>query len=199
MTDRLRCFIAIELPDEVKLRIEMCQDHLKKGRHEFVKWVNPQGIHLTLAFLGDIQTDLLPRVEEAMDRAVADSTSIDLAVDELGVFPGWKQPRVVWLGIKGDIHKLELMHDSLSRELISLGYMPESRGFKPHLTLGRIRDGATSVQKREFGEWVSALQFDSRVQFKATNLSLMQSILKPSGAIYNRLNSAVFSLERSLY
>jgi len=193
VTEKLRCFIAVELPDEVKLSIESCQDYLKTGRHSFVRWVNPQGIHLTLAFLGDVSVEVLPGITEAMERAVMGSTLLDLTVTELGVFPGWQQPRVVWLGLKGDIHGLELVQTALTQELMQLGFMPESRSFNPHLTLGRIRDGATSDQKREFGEWVRAARFDNQVQFKATILSLMKSVLKPSGAVYSCLNSVVLS------
>jgi len=188
--ERVRSFIAIELPPEVRAELGSLEEKLKGGKHPFVKWVDPEGIHLTLKFLGGIPADMVPRVSEAMTGVAGAAARFSLRVGTVGVFPNWQRPQVVWVGVGGDVDRLAALHRSLEAALAKLGFAPESRSFKAHLTLGRLRERATPREKQDFGTWAQSVGYEGGPSFEVSALSLMKSQLTPAGAIYSRLASA---------
>ena len=187
--ERIRGFIAIELPPQIRAELSSLEEKLRAGQHPFVKWVDPGGIHLTLKFLGGIPSSAVLEIIEAMTRTAQPTSPFSLQLGGLGVFPNWQRPQGVWVGMGGDIDRLASLHRDLEAALSSLGFAPESRRFRAHLTLGRLRDRASPKDRQDFAAWARSVGFESKLYFEVDSLSLMKSQLTPSGAIYTQLAS----------
>jgi 2'-5' RNA ligase len=186
----VRSFIAIELPPELKAELAALEERLKAGRHSFVKWVDPDSVHLTLKFLGSVPVDTIPSIVEAITRACQPWPPFSLQIGGTGVFPNWQRPQVFWVGIGGEIGRLTALHRELESARSPLGFPPESRAFSPHLTLGRLRDRASAEDRRRFGQWAQSVQFEAQAPFQVDGMRLMKSQLTPEGPVYGLLASA---------
>ncbi len=184
---QIRSFIAIELPKELKYGLIQLQNELKSTRCSFVKWVAPEGIHLTLKFLGNIATQKVDEVTGAMDKASKGVLPFQLETTDLGVFPNLRRPNVFWLGVGGDLDKLAALQKRIDDTLEPMGFAREKRAFTPHLTLARIRESASPQNILEFGELITKTHSVIKYKIEVSNISLMRSQLLPSGAIYSRL------------
>ncbi len=185
----VRAFIAIKLPNSVKSTLSQLQDDLKQSDHAPVKWVDPDSIHLTLKFLGNIAVGTTPELTRAISEAARGIAPLRLELGELGVFPNLRAPRVVWIGLGGEIATLSVIQENIESALIPLGFSPERRAFSPHLTLGRVRERASPEERRRLGEAVSSLKMGAKLSFTVDSLSLMRSRLTREGAFYSRLSS----------
>ena len=185
----VRAFIAIELPAEVKSSLSGLIESLRIGRERSVKWMNPESIHLTLKFLGDIPERQIVDITSAMNGAAEGFSSFDLKLEGIGAFPELKSPRVVWTGIGGDTSKLMNLQKQVEQSLVPLGFTPEKREFSAHLTLGRVRENATHLERADLGLALGKLIPENASPFTVNRVSLMQSTLTRSGAIYNQLES----------
>ncbi len=185
----VRSFIAIELPQEIKAELTAMEENLKARRHPFVKWVDPESIHLTLKFLGSVALDTIPQIVEAMTRIAQPASPFPLQVRGAGAFPNWQRPQVIWVGIGGEIGRLAALQKELEAALSPLGFPPESRAFSPHLTLGRLRDRVSPEDRRRFGQWAESVKFEVSPSFEVDALRLMKSQLTPGGPIYSGLSS----------
>ena len=186
-SEQIRSFIAIELPRNVKDGLARLRSELERAEHPFVKWVNPESIHLTLKFLGNIPFKQVAEITKAIEAASKGISPFHLEISGLGAFPNLKQPRVLWVGIKGEIDKLVSLQQNIDLALAPLGFAKEERPFVPHLTLARIREGASPKERKSFGELVMSTSFEISYPFDVEAVSLMRSQLTPAGAIYTRL------------
>ena len=187
--EQIRSFIAIELPDELKLELTRLQAKLKLGKQSSVKWVDPYAIHLTLKFLGNVAVDRVDTIIGAMQESVEGISPFDLEINELGVFPNLRRVQVVWVGMGGQIDRLRQLQQNIESNLASLGFAPESRQFTPHLTLARVRERASPDERQKFGQLITNTEFDATYRFKVEAISLMKSQLTREGAIYSRTSS----------
>jgi len=187
--EKIRAFIAIELPDPVKDSLSSLEDGLRPAEHPYVKWVNPQGIHLTLKFLGNIATDQVPRIIEAITSASQGLSPLKLQIGGLGAFPNLQRPRVIWVAVTGEVDPLIALQRDIDQALVPLGFAIEKRPFSPHLTLGRLRERASPGERNSIGKLVMATESEGGPSMEVNQISLMRSTLTPSGAIYNRLAS----------
>ena len=188
--EQIRAFIAVELPPAVREAVESVVRELRSGIGDGVRWVRPEGVHLTLKFLGDIDAGSVPAVSRAMAQCAASAAPFDLFLEGVGVFPNARRPRVIWIGLGGALEPLLALQHSIDRELEGLGFARERRPFTPHLTLGRVRDGVLASQVRGVSEAVAATTVERRAELSVREVSLMQSDLRPSGAVYTRLYAA---------
>jgi len=186
--EEVRSFIAIELPEEAKIGLGKLRNELERTEYTFVKWVNPEGIHLTLKFLGNIPFKQVAEISEAMEGATQGISPFYLEISGLGAFPNLKQPRVLWVGISGELDKLLGLQRNIDSALSPLGFTKEERPFVPHLTLARIRETASHGERRAFGELVVSTSFEDKYHIAADAINLMRSQLTPAGAIYTRLS-----------
>ncbi len=193
--EQIRTFIAIELPDEVKAALFGLQSGLKSERQSYVRWVQAQGIHLTLKFLGNIAAHRAHEIGEALARACRGIMPFRLELDGLGAFPNFRSPRVVWVGLTGEIERLLELQAGVEKSLVPLGFPTEDRPFTAHLTLGRLRDDASREERLRFGELVASTQAQGLPSFEVGAVSFMRSELRPSGAVYSRLECV--SLEKA--
>ncbi len=187
--EQLRAFIAVELPTGAREALGSITRDLQAVAPVGVRWVRPEGIHLTLKFLGDIGAESVGPISQAMSRCAALVSPFDLFLGELGAFPSLKVPRVIWIGLGGALDALLGLQGSLEKEMERLGYARERRPFSPHLTLGRTREGVPTPQRRRVGDGVARASLKIIEELPVKEIALIQSILKPSGAMYTQLFS----------
>lgn len=180
----IRAFLAIDPPEEVLREIASIQDRLKETIQGEIRWVRPEGMHLTLKFFGSISGDDIAGITRVVEEYSAAAVHLDLVIKRVGVFPDMKRPRVVWLGTEGDVEKLIDLQRKLDVGFQNLGFEREDRPFRAHLTLGRIKT------PKEVTGLAKAIEFGAVITagcFRATSLCLFRSVLKPSGAVYTKL------------
>jgi 2'-5' RNA ligase len=191
--DILRTFIAIELPAEIHDALAAAISALRTTdtvAARSVKWVDSRSIHLTLKFLGDTPASSLEAIGCALAAAANTSHVLPLCLGRAGCFPSVRQPRVLWVGVSGDLEDLTKLQAAVERSVSPLGFPGEARPFAPHLTLGRVRDDAPTDVRQRMGAAVQALRLPA-LRFRAASISLMRSELRPGGAVYTRLAEAI--------
>jgi 2'-5' RNA ligase len=178
----VRAFVALPLDAEALERVTETIGALRP-RIAGIRWVRPEGLHLTLRFLGPSSPRALERMEPALRAAAAACPATVARLSGLGVFPERGSPRVLWLGVALEAQVLHLQQ-ACERAVIDAGFAAEGRAFRPHLTLGRWRDRAPrpSLPDIDLGESV------------LDRLVLFRSDLRPTGAVYTPLG--VFPLSR---
>ena len=189
----IRLFVAVFPHAEVARRLVEATRELAAGLSpRAVAWTRPEQIHLTLNFLGSVERGKVEGFQRAVEAACGRAGPIPLQARGLGCFPSPVRARVIWAGLSGNVTALEALKGALDESLAPLGFVPETRPFQPHLTLGRVKllNGgdrrhltATLPKWREtdFGAWT------------AERVDLMQSVLSPGGAEYAMVQS--FPLE----
>jgi len=187
--EQVRCFIAVELPDELKKGLTQLQSRLKSGEQPGIKWVDPYSIHLTLKFLGSVAVDRIDEITRAIEEAARGMPPFYLEVKELGVFPNLRRVQVAWVGVSGEVDKLGQLQQRIESNLARLGFAPESRPFTPHLTLARLRDQASPAERQRLGELIVSTRFETAYTIEVDAISLMKSQLTRDGAIYSRISS----------
>jgi len=196
--EQIRSFIAIKLSEEAKKGLTRLRKELERDEHRFVKWVDPGGIHLTLKFLGNIPSKRITEITGAIEEAAQGISPFHLEISGLGAFPSLRQARVLWVGIGGEVDKLSRLQQNIDSVLAVLGFANEERSFVPHLTLARIRQGASPPERRSFGELVGSAVFEDKYHIKVEAISLMRSQLTPAGAIYTCLSAVGLGHQESL-
>ena len=188
----LRAFIAVEIPHEIQQAIHsQAVSVLRKTTDSLVRWVSPENMHLTLKFLGDVSptnVDLLTR----MLSAEADSAHcFDLQIGGLGSFPSLRKPRVLYIGIQAPAG-LEALQRGVEAASRRLGYESEDRGFSPHLTIGRVRQDASTTDQQKIRQALEKIRIDSLGMARVDSVHLFKSDLRPTGSVYTKLFSAPF-------
>jgi RNA 2',3'-cyclic 3'-phosphodiesterase len=191
----IRLFVAVELSDEARIWSEAAIARAQRqlgSNASAVRWVAPSGLHLTLKFLGSVSPAQVPELTDHLRHHLADQPPLTLSVGRLGLFPGPRAPRVVWLALTGDLAGLGACQRRVEAASEPLGYPREMRPFQPHLTLGRVRDNATPEQLSAIASLPTRWPADSSAPFTSESASLMQSRLGPGGARYTRLAELAF-------
>ncbi len=188
----MRSFLAVEVPTSIRQGLATLQARLRESGAD-VKWVRPESVHLTLKFLGEIEVGAVADIREALDEVIQRHEPFLVRVRGVGCFPRMNQPRVVWVGLSGDGGRLISLQREVESAMEPLGLSREERGFRPHLTLGRVR----SPKGRERLAWlVQALQEEEVGEFQVRSVVQFQSELHPSGARYTPLWEAVLGQVR---
>jgi len=178
----IRCFIAIHLPNEVRNRISDYIIKLKATSND-VRWVQTENIHLTLKFLGEIDSSRVDQVKQSLNPISNKFSPFKLNVSGSGCFPGKKRPRVFWLGMEqGAENPLFSIHQWIEDKLEQLNFDKEKRRFSPHLTIGRVR----ARQQADYSDLFSCMEQNPFVPIEmfVQEIYFMRSFLKPSGAAY---------------
>ncbi|MCX6012888.1 MAG: RNA 2',3'-cyclic phosphodiesterase [Chloroflexi bacterium] len=192
----IRAFIAIELPENIKRYLTGLQAEIGQGNERYVKWVETQNIHLTLKFLGNISEATVPALSKAITEAVKDIPAFTLITGEPGSFPDNRNPRIIWTGLGGAVDTLVRLQKSIELNTQPLGFPADSKGFSPHLTLGRLRDNATFEQRQSTGKALSSINGKEKLPFTVNSVLLVKSTLTQQGPVYNHL--AAINLADSL-
>ena len=181
----IRCFVALNLPPELKGGLAELEARLKEARAD-VSWVKPENIHLTLKFLGGVEETRIPLIKRAIQEGLRGGGPLVLSLAGLGVFPNPRSPRVIWVGVEGDTERMEKLQKRLEQALEEVGFPREARSFSPHMTLGRMRSRQGTAGLMELVERLGEYRAGS---IQAESIELMRSQLHPAGAIYTILES----------
>lgn len=191
----MRLFVACELPDDVREGLGRLQDDLRKLDAGFLRWTRPEGIHVTLKFLGNVEEARVDQIDAALASAI-EPFKLNLRPATLGGFPsvslktgGGARLRVVWVGLEGDVEGLGELARRVEDALRPLGFPAERRPFAPHLTLARVRDGATSQERRRVADAISRYRPLTLPSMILQEVVLMRSVLGRGGSTYYRLGS----------
>lgn len=187
MSRTLRCFIAVEVPDALAAVAADFQLQLK-GAGIRARWVPPENVHLTLRFLGSIQENRVAPIVEAMHTAVTGIDPFTLTTADIGVFPAKGPPRVLWLGLAGNVERLNALHNALGTALGEVGIPQEKRTYQGHLTLARFKD---RISASRLADAVAHCGPPAPIPIVVDAIRLMESRLNPKGARYYRLDTTV--------
>ena len=190
----VRAFVALHISEAARRALTGAIASLRAAIplaiSQGVRWVDPKGIHLTLKFLGNIDAGLVEKVLDSMIQSARSSAPFSLELSGLGVFPGRRAPRVLWAGIGGDLDALGSLQRELEIILAAQGFQREERGFNPHLTIGRVRNGVSRDQGQRIVDAAASVQLGPTDPWRADALHLMRSTLTPQGALYDSLGAA---------
>ena len=193
VSETYRLFIAIELSDPVKHVLISVQERLRRDSPP-VKWVAPEAMHLTLQFLGETEARLLTRISTRLREALKNQPTFSLELGKFGAFPNLRHPSVLWVDISGATAVLNRMQASIVRELEPLGFPRETRPFRAHLTIGRVRREATSAQQQQLGATLAALPSLTTISWTIERVILFQSNLRPGGPRYTERDAVMLTL-----
>jgi len=179
--DKKRLFVAIDLPDEVRSKLQDLQRALKPFARD-AKWVNPAGIHLTIKFLGATDVDKIPALDESLNLIAKAHQPLAIHLMGCGFFPNLRRPNVLWAGVIAP--DLAMLQQSIEHETARLGFEKENRPFTPHLTLARFKNNKGLLPPAKETEKYAGVELAS---FVANRFVLFDSILHRQGAEYHKL------------
>ncbi|MGI6412196.1 MAG: RNA 2',3'-cyclic phosphodiesterase [Syntrophomonadaceae bacterium] len=175
----MRIFIAVTLAEPVREHLLRVRNRLRTASPD-VKWVEYENFHLTLKFLGNIKPGLIPKIKEQLYTVGETCPTFELFPDQLGFFPSKIRPRVIWLGLKGEVAKAQFLGERVDAYLSELGFEPE-KNRSMHLTIGRIR---SELNLKEMLQVAFSEDFSSQVPIKVADFSLMESEISSRGPRY---------------
>jgi 2'-5' RNA ligase len=179
----IRSFLAIELPEAIRKRIEEIQRDLRSLNSD-VRWVSPEKIHLTLKFFGNIEESRVDTIAKSIEPLVGGTQPFSLEAKGMGAFPNIKNPRVIWMGLIDEKQVLVPLQKQLESTLATIGFQVEDRPFRPHLTLGRVN---SSCGKDELIGRIEKYKEEKFGDVEVKRLVLFKSDLRPTGPIYTLL------------
>ena len=187
MTDGVRTFLAVDLPPHA--RDALAGLVLELGRAEIRGLVpaKPDGIHLTLKFLGNVSRAAIDPLVERVTDPVASRRPFSIALGDVGAFPNATEPRVLWVGVQGDLASLHDLQQGLEDALASLGYDRERRPFSPHLTVARLARRAAPGDRRRATDALFSARWEPGSAIEVDSVNLIRSELHPDGARHHRL------------
>jgi RNA 2',3'-cyclic 3'-phosphodiesterase len=192
----MRTFIAFELPSHVQTQVQRvqqaAQEQLAAAKLDrMFRWTDVKNLHLTLRFLGDTEAAHLPTLAQTLEEAFGGQPVIKLGIGELGSFPRWRQPRVIWLGLTGELDRLNALQDQVEAMVQAVGYAPETKAFSPHIKVGRASRNASSTDLEQAGQQLKSLAASAELMqpsFTVDEIVHLQSDLRPGGPVYTSLS-----------
>ena len=181
--------VAVGLSAEALEQLVGAVSRIRSDVTDGVQWANPEGMHLTLKFLGNIPASSLVPLYECLEPVVGGHLPFQLELAGLGMFPNRRRPRVLWAGVNGDLDALGRLQHSTEDSITALGHRSEQRPFSPHITLGRPRRSVSDAELGRLGAVVSKVVSPQPVSWRVNTVDVMQSELHPSGARYTVLRS----------
>ncbi len=184
--DTIRAFIALELPQEIK---EAIADYVAPLRAlaKGISWTKAENVHLTLKFLGDTSKTQLEAVTKTLRETCTGFAPIAAKIAGAGVFPNEHRPRVLWIGFQENSGQLAELAQQIESECRRLGFEKEERGFSPHLTIARVKEGKAANVVKSLHESPFPAQ-----QIVFQECMLMRSELHAKGSIYTALEKVAF-------
>jgi RNA 2',3'-cyclic 3'-phosphodiesterase len=189
MSEEWRTFCAIELPPEVREQLASHAKQLREAVPEAsASWSKPENVHLTLKFFGNVAKDKLARISEAATRVAGEFSPFKIRIGGTGVFPRRSRPQVLWVGVEDSSGRLSDLQQRLEEEFARAGFAKEDRGYRPHLTIARLR---RPEDARELGEAHIQKKF-SFIDVPVNEFALFRSQLSPKGSIYTVISEHRF-------
>jgi 2'-5' RNA ligase len=189
----MRCFLAVELPSLLQEAIRAATAEPRRALGtQIVRWIPEQNIHLTLKFLGETAPTSLEQIGAALQSGIPQYKAFNVELQGLGAFPSVKRARVLWIGLVAPVELASLQHE-LDVATSRLGYVSEEREFSPHLTVGRVRQNASTADLQRIREALEGTSVGHVGTLPVGAVHLYKSELLPSGSVYSKLHSANLS------
>ena len=185
----IRCFVAVEIPEPIQELLKSVQTDLQSHIRKGISWTKPGNFHLTLKFLGDVRPEKIDVVSEVIQRVADRHSPFSIEFGGIGAFPNLARPRVVWVGVKDGASIVSHLAKTVNLELAHLGFPTDNR-FHPHLTLARLR---TVINLEFLKNILRKYNTINDAAMSVNEITLMQSQLHPSGAVYTPLRLCHFS------
>ena len=182
----IRSFLAFEMPVKIREAVSRTLKEMKKLPLD-VRWIRVENIHITVVFMGNISEDDIPSISSAVSKTCKRYGPFKVSLTGSGIFGSLRNPRVLWIGLDGDLARMSYFRNCLQKGLKPFGIKEEKRRFKPHLTLGRFRKGAGSIVNMD--ELLAKYQNINSPACPVEELVFFKSELRPGGAIYSRLEA----------
>ena len=186
----VRAFVAVDLPEDVERSLGAAARSLRDAPIEGLRAVRPNGVHLTLKFLGDVPESRVHEIGHAVSEAVAGHRRFQVSTGGFGAFPNTRRPQVLWVGLAGRLEPLKGLQADVDAALGRLGFPAEARPFHPHLTLARLDRRMSAGARRASLDALESTGLSAGMRIPVRSVSLVQSILGRGGARYVRLFTA---------
>jgi RNA 2',3'-cyclic 3'-phosphodiesterase len=186
-----RLFIAIKIHPSAKY-ISLFNEVSSALRHERIKWVEPENMHLTLKFLGETNEKIIPAINQALEAAAALSQSFTLKISDTGIFGSRYDPKVIWFGIKKQ-GELETLAQNIFAGLAKCGWETDRQNFVPHLTIGRIKELKDKPLFQQIISQYNAVEIQDEI---VAEITLYESILRREGPMYINVFSAKLPIRK---
>ncbi len=186
MEELIRTFISIPISDDLKNELKQIQENLKSAGAD-VKWIVPEGMHLTLKFLGDVKVSQINGICKAVSETTGNFLPFPISFSSVGAFPNVNCPQIIWVGIGEGKEIICEMNHKIEDRLAIIGFKKEKKKFNPHLTIGRMRGlkGFAELTKR-------IISIETPVErMMVSDIHVMKSQLTTQGAIHSVLESIV--------
>ena len=192
-TEKVRSFVAIHVSETVRENLRAAQQALESRIPDgVVRWTVFEQLHLTLEFLGSVPAAEIPLLERALTKVAPNHRSFRLAAESIGAFSSVRNPHVIWAGLAGDIDRLKALQTDVHAGVLQWEREPETRAYRPHLTLGRVRP-IKPHERRKVSQTLAAVTPESFGEWEVDEFTLMQSKLSSHGAQHSVL--ATFPLQ----
>lgn len=182
---RDRLFLAVDLPDSARRSLGRLRTEYPELDRE-LRWVRPEGIHISLKFLGAATQEQLDGMTRALASAPLTGT-FGLTCRGAGVFGPASSPRVLWAGIVGELGPLASLQAGVEELAARLGWERESRPFAPHVTLARSRGRISAQGRSSLGDLLATYRSVRFSSFTVDSMTLYSSSLGPGGSVYTPL------------
>ncbi|MCJ7789588.1 MAG: RNA 2',3'-cyclic phosphodiesterase [Candidatus Atribacteria bacterium] len=179
--EKIRTFIAINLDPEMKKYLTSLQNNLNVPESK-IKWVEKNNLHITIKFLGFISLKQIELIKAGLKEITNQYNPflIQLSSD-IGVFPNYKMPRIIWVGIREGMNELKELYNYIEVNLFKKGFPRENKDFSNHITIGRVK---SIKDKNNFIPLLKSINIKTLSQ-KVNSIEIMESKLTPNGPIYN--------------
>lgn len=182
----MRLFLAINPASDLQLRIEKATSAVRRAAPD-LRWIAPDRVHLTMRFLGEVPVDRVPAIGESVDAVVSRHGETPFTLNGIGAFPNFRRARVVWVSVEPH-PRLELLHHDVEEACTQMGFEPEGRPFRPHLTIARVPDGTDETTLRALSRAARAVQFAETAE--VSSVDLMVSEPAAGGVQYRLLHAS---------
>ncbi|MEA1993253.1 MAG: RNA 2',3'-cyclic phosphodiesterase [Euryarchaeota archaeon] len=178
----MRSFVAVDLDESLRSKILDLQSRIG-GKHMRIKFVEPENLHFTLKFLGDVEKRKIDEIYKTLKRDVKGQAPFEISLKGLGAFPSFSYSKVLWVGTENKNNPMTVIANKLNNDLTSLGFK-KGKKFMPHLTIARIK-GAKNKEK--FLQILDGLKNETIGRMTVDTVVIKKSDLTPQGPIYSNL------------
>jgi 2'-5' RNA ligase len=184
---RMRTFLGIDVGEKIRDKLVAFQEELAAVVPD-VKWVEPENLHLTLLFLGEVDQREIIDICRAAQKAIEATPAFVMSVEGAGCFPNVRRPRTLWVGVDKGAAEVGAVHDAIEARLLDMAnYRRETRGYTPHITLGRVKSDGPS---EALAKTLVKKQTWSAGEVTVGEVQIMKSDLTPDGPIYTVMGRA---------
>ena len=180
----IRSFYAIPVSPNCRQKFNTIEQELKKVLPSGIRWVSTDNLHVTLKFLGEFDSKLIPKIYKLLETGLSTKNQFEMIFQNLGVFPKTQKPKVVWIGLGNPIELINIFNE-IESAVNELGYPKEERGFSPHVTIGRVKNHASDLSK--IAAIIYKLNIGEICRSHADRVVFYQSSLTPTGPVYSEL------------